>query len=373
MQLPQGIPGTILPDAHLLGELAPGRFPPVDGYNLSYLKPGATMGVISDDEYQAPLSAFWYRGLGRVVALTVEVDGPFSGAFARWNEYEDFLLTHARWLLSGGELDDVYVQVRREGQDAVVTLELAPESWASVSVPPKLVVIPPSEERADPYEPDLIWTGPQTLQARFRLDRPGIYRTLVRSGSRRFLRGPSLTLPYSPEYMPRTDRPAGDEVLAALAELTGGQQRTDVTTVFADPPRSPRTVSLLPALFVAALLLLIAEIAGRRLSLWERLSRSTSAPAPGVDEIEAVGSTDRAAEPSNRWSKWARVWQSVASRWRGSRATAPPRSPSAEDETIEGQRRSQPTSPASPAPSEKPPAVSDVFAQAKSRAKRRLK
>jgi len=35
-----------------------------DGYNLSYLKPGATQAAVTNDEYAAPLLAFWQRGAG---------------------------------------------------------------------------------------------------------------------------------------------------------------------------------------------------------------------------------------------------------------------------------------------------------------------
>ena len=47
-----------LPDLVLLGDLPPSAFPRVDGYNLTYLRPGATMGVVTTDEYQAPVLAF---------------------------------------------------------------------------------------------------------------------------------------------------------------------------------------------------------------------------------------------------------------------------------------------------------------------------
>ena len=53
-----------LPDMVLLGELPASAFPSVDGYNLTYLRPGATMGVVTTDEYKAPVLAFWHRGLG---------------------------------------------------------------------------------------------------------------------------------------------------------------------------------------------------------------------------------------------------------------------------------------------------------------------
>ena len=283
----EGIPGAFQAGARLLGELGalgPGEsFPATDGYNLCYLKPDATMAVASADEYRAPWSAAWYRGLGRAAAITLEVDGQYSGAFGSWDGYADFLVTHARWLLGGGgDLEGVFVEMTREGQDAVIRVELDPERASEYRVrPPRVLVLPPGVERQDPIEPSLSWTGPNSLQARVRLSRTGTYRTLVRSGEREardFVRGPIVTLPYSPEFVPRVDEPAGVEVLLELATLSGGEQRTDVASVFADPPRSSKRVSLLPWLFIASVVVLVLEIAGRRLSLWsrtgERFSRS---------------------------------------------------------------------------------------------------
>src|SRR5690606_18551315 len=161
----------------------------------------ATAAVISSDEYAAPWAAFWYRGLGRAAAITLEVDGQFSGQFGRWDSYEDFLVTHARWLLGGEDPDEVFVDIARQGQDAVITVELDPRRPGKGSgEKPQLIVVPPGTERADPIEPDFTWVGPDTLEGRFRLDRTGSWRTLVKTRGREIKRGPVVTLPYSPEF-----------------------------------------------------------------------------------------------------------------------------------------------------------------------------
>ena len=268
------LPGELVPDARLMGELAAGRLPDVGGYNLSYLKPQATLAAVSLDEYSAPWSAFWYRGLGRAAAVTFEADGPFTGAIGKWAGYDDFFVTHARWLLSGEQPGAVFLTAERDGLDAVVTVELDPDR-SEASALPTLVVVPPGDGRAPAVTPDLVWTGPDTLTARFRLDRTGSFRTLVTTpkpnGQADFTRGPAVTLPYSPEFMPRLGLPTGDAVLGEVATLSGGVARTDVTRMFADPPPSARRTPLLPWLALASVLLVVVEIAGRRLSLWERL------------------------------------------------------------------------------------------------------
>ena len=156
------------------------------------------------------------------------------------------------------------------GQDAVVTVELDPNRQAGLAKkPPRLFVVPPGLEREKTLLPDFQWIGPYTLRARFRMEETGTYRTLVQTEDGRLTRGPAVTLPYSPEYAPRPESESGRLVLAQVAELSGGQSRTDVLSILADPPRTARMLPLLPYLVIAAIVLLVTEIAGRRLSLWK--------------------------------------------------------------------------------------------------------
>jgi Mg-chelatase subunit ChlD len=364
---PAGIPGEVIPSAQLMGEFAAGKFPSVDGYNLSYLKPDATMGVVSQDEYAAPWSAFWYRGLGRAAAITVEVDGQYSGAFGKWDEYPDFLITHARWLLGGDTPDDVYLKLEREGQDAVVTVELDPDRPGKVTGDaPTLSILPPSDEREEVLDLPFQWTGPNSLQARFKLTRTGTYRTLVKLGGRNIVRGPAITLPYSPEFMPRVGLPEGRKVLAAISELTGGRERLDVLEAFADRPRSARMTSLLPWLFTAAVILLLLEIAGRRLSLWSKLSDAMEAVIPTGEPVVVPG-----AAPQRGWrQRLGRGWATLARR----QTARPPASAAGVVPTARtGELANAPPASAAPvAQAPAPTSAEKIFEQAKRRARRRL-
>ncbi|MEZ6068313.1 MAG: vWA domain-containing protein [Planctomycetaceae bacterium] len=368
---PDGIGGTMIPNARLMGELVElGRdgFPTADGYNLSYLKPDATAAVLSTDEYAAPWSAFWYTGVGRAAAITLEVDGQFSGQFGRWDSYDDFLITHARWLMGDDTPPDTYVDLYRAGQDAVVTVELDPNRpEKGTGEMPSVAVIPPGTERLQTIEPELTWVGPDTLEARFRLESTGSYRTMViappRDGGQqpRITRGPVVTLPYSPEFDPRGAGTIGSEVLAEVAELSGGVARTDVLEVLDDPPRAARTMSMLPVVFTAVLLLLLAEIAGRRLSLWEKLAEVTG------DAREKLLPERRPAQAGGA----ATGWFSRSRRDRQSRLPTPPRNTAGEANPAEA-TPAQPTRPQAPPPVEAKPSV-DIYAAAKNRARKRLK
>lgn len=229
------------------------------------------MGLRSEDDYQAPWLAFWYRGIGRAVALTIEVDGKYSGQFANWEDYEDFLITPSRWILGGEENQNFFVDVQQSGQTAVVRLELDPEQSQEFKAP-MLSVIIPGIEREDLVNKPFEWTGANTLEARFTMDREGTYRPLIRLGPNQNVRGPVLTLPYSPEFAPRRGLPSGPQLLNEMASLTGGVERIDPLTIFESPPHAIRYRSLATLLLTAAIALLLLEIAGRRFSLWERYS-----------------------------------------------------------------------------------------------------
>ncbi len=346
---PGGIPGAILSDARLMGELSPGGFPTVGGYNLCYLRPEATAAVISQDEYLAPWSAFWYRGLGRAAAITLEVDGNFSGQFGSWEAYEDFLITHARWLLGGDDPEDIYLTVDRQGQEAVVTLQLDPERIDSRTFDaPTLNAVLPGDEHEKTLQIPFTWRGAHTLEARFLLTRTGTYHTIVQLGPRQFVRGPVVTLPYSPEHAPRAALASGGKVLKDLAVLTGGTQRIDALEVFHDPPRAAGMYPLAIWLVGLGILLLLVEIAGRRLSLWSKLATAEESPA---------GSTAS-------WRTWL------------PKVSLPKRKQKrqvAHVKVASEASTKQPTS--APVPSKQPPsapAAEDIYRQAKNRAKRRL-
>ena len=218
-----------------------------------------------------------------------------------------------------------------------------------------LIVVPPGAEREAAQTPDFIWTGPDTLEARFRMDRTGTYRTLLKTGERKFVRGPSVTLPYSPEFAPRAGLPSGTETLKQVAEISGGKLRTDILEILADPPRSASSVSLIPWLMACAIGLLLTEIAGRRLALWQRVASLI----PERKAEAALGET--VVWPASR--KW---WdlplpRTTANRKARSAAGSAVPSPSA---------AAAPVAQSQPATEAKQPAI-DVFQQAKDRARRR--
>ena len=98
-------------------------------YNLSYLKPDASAGVLSTDEIHGSMVGLLVSRLGvRVSAITPRKStGSSPGISEHGTQYHDFLITHARWLMTGTAPGEIFIDLEREGQNSLVTVELDPE------------------------------------------------------------------------------------------------------------------------------------------------------------------------------------------------------------------------------------------------------
>ena len=267
-----------LADMVLLGELPRSSFPSVDGYNLTYLRPGATMGIVTTDEYEAPLLAFWHRGLGRVASLTAEVDGKYSQRLNAWRDFQGFAIGLGRWLLGGEPPTGTFARIERQGGQGIVRVELDPDrsrGGADDVRGATATIVPPGSSAAiEPRKLPLSWVDEDTLEGRFPVQSAGMYLGAVQLGSGAILPLAPLSLPYSPEFEPREDPDEGEKTLREIARVTGGVERTAWGDVF-DPHRlAARQVrDLVLPLALALLLLHLTEIAGRRL-LWFNVAQA---------------------------------------------------------------------------------------------------
>jgi hypothetical protein len=271
-------PTRTLPDMVLLGELPASPFPSVDAFNLTYLRPGATLGAVTTDDYNAPVLAFWHRGLGRVAALTAEVDSSHSRRLNAWGGFPGFAIGLGRWLLGGDPPSTVQATVERQGGQGVVRVELDPGRARGgaddVRAATATVVSPGDPGDAPSRKLTLAWVNEHTLEARFPLQNAGAYLGAVQLGSGTVLPLAPLSLPYSPEFEPRVDPAEGQRTLREIAHLTGGRERTTWDDAF-DPSglRDRQVRDLIIPLALALLVLHVTEVAGRRLLLFAAATR----------------------------------------------------------------------------------------------------
>jgi Mg-chelatase subunit ChlD len=298
-----------LPDMMLLGELPASAFPVVDGYNLTYLRPGATMGVVTKDEYKAPVLAFWHRGLGRVASLTADVDGPYSQRLNAWRDFPGFTIGLGRWLLGGQPPAGIQATLERQGGQAIVRVELDPgrrRGDAADLRAATATIVPPDERAGAPAQRLLLaWVDDDTLEARFPIQKAGLYLGAVQAGGGTVLPLAPLSLPYSPEFEPRQDPADGVNALREMARISGGVERTTWDDVFSARRLRHREVrDLVIPLTLLVLLLHVTEVGGRRLLLFAAARGRLARVVPRI----------------------AAVWRGVRlpSMWRSPRAAADP-------------------------------------------------
>ena len=335
-----------LADTILLGERPASAFPQVDGYNLTYLRPGATLGAVTTDEYGAPVLAFWHRGLGRVAALTAEVDGKYSGRLNAWRDFAPFSIGLARWLLGGDPPTGVQATIERQGSQGIVRVELDPDrprDTAAATRAPVAVLVPPGSGNAESVRLPLSWVGENTLEARFALRNSGVYVGAVEVVPGQVLSLPPLSLPYSPEFEPRADPEEGRITLREVARISGGTERTAWDDVFSTRGLRNRQVrDLVIPLALMLLLLHLTEIVGRRLLLFAAAPTWLRSHLPSLSSLGPL------------WS-----------RFRTLRTRRTPRT-----NTPETSHPSHPSHLSDPTPD--PAAVSSAMARAKSKAKSRV-
>ncbi len=246
----------------------------IGGYNLCYLRPEATPGAISRDEYKAPVVASWQVGAGRVLCYTGEADGKYAGAFAKSPETGDFYTSLARWVAGQSGALGEGMAVTQEVRNGVnrIQLHLDPERKAEpFAGVPQLQTLRarPGEAPRTEIVP-LAWTGPDTVVAEVPLDGDETALSTVSIPGQKPQSLAPVCLPYSPEYAPSPLGSGDDRGRAALERLarsTGGVERIDLSRVWKDLPRRPRSFPLAPWLLLAAVVCLLLEVLERRTGL----------------------------------------------------------------------------------------------------------
>ncbi|MEM6883725.1 MAG: vWA domain-containing protein [Verrucomicrobiota bacterium] len=201
----------------------------VDGYNLSYLRPDATAAVISGDEYDAPLVAFWNRGTGRSAAVSFSLSGKESGMIRSWEGYGDFIQTLIRWLQANEIPTGLSLQTNLMGNVLQIDFRHS-EEWSS--------------KLADMVPRILVGRGEQATveEVPWELMRPGHYSASVTLGPEEWLRGAvnlgEISLPFGPIINGANaewsrDRLRQQEVYE-ISRKSGGREILDLSSVWSE-------------------------------------------------------------------------------------------------------------------------------------------
>lgn len=244
-------------------------FPVLTGYLTCAEKATATVSLVSDTE--DPILAWWNTGAGKTLAWTSDAQGAWTGSFLQWDEAPAFFGGMVAKVIpgeeregrleadaSGGMLKIVYT-VENDGEEPARTeaTVLAPDGTETRAVL--------TETAAGRYEAqlDAALEGAYVL----RVAQTAADGTTLHAQEGGAVRG------FSSEYDLR-DEP--DDSLARLCAQTGGRVLGDTDSFWATSVQPAQTRRQLQgALCVAALCLLLADIALRKLPWEEAVARWT--------------------------------------------------------------------------------------------------
>lgn len=233
-----------------------------DGYNLSYLKPGAAQAAITQDEYAAPLLAFWQRGAGRVAAVSFPLGGDFSAKTRAWPQYGDLVQSLTRWLMGQDVPPGLGLRVAMDGSRLNADL-FYDETWNDriATSAPQLILARGAGGKTQPQPWERLAPG----HFRATIDVPGDdwLHGAVRVGNAAFPFGP-INAAVNPEWSFDPTRVAE---LNSLSVRSGGNERVDLSDVWR-AERPPAWRGIETWLLIALVLALIIEAWVTRTGGW---------------------------------------------------------------------------------------------------------
>ncbi|HUF61968.1 MAG TPA: vWA domain-containing protein [Verrucomicrobiales bacterium] len=283
--------------------------PEIDGYNLSYLREGeASQGVVSGDEYGAPLVSWAYRGTGRAGAVAFPLGGEFSERSRAWPGYGDFVQTFVRWLMGEDLPPGIGLRTELTGTELRLDLFYEGQDWErTFSTRPPLAVL--SEGRAGGPARPLTWQrmAPGHYQVAVQVPEGQPIRGAIRAGQQALSFGP-LVVGSSTEW---AFDPARIEDLRVTSTQSGGTRILDLQDAWLRPT-TRQFADIRTWLLVAALIAMLAEALVTRLGLspWPRRQwlmswlRRAPAPAAARQADPSVGA-QRVGVPSGRRARSA--------------------------------------------------------------------
>ncbi len=271
-------------DLPLIAQMPGKGAPDVGGYNVCFLKPGASAGIVTADENKTPILAFTEVGRGRSVAFTAELAGEFSGPFRKWKEAGQIFLSCIRWMNPSDEASDaIFTRMRRDEKGAELCIHLDPSrSRDPFRGTPETLVLTESANGIAKARIRMKWDSPHALSAKIASPPAGTsysYESASDPKGRSIsLRAGALRMPYPLEFRPERNPGRGRQFMERLAKTTGGGERITLDGIFETSSASESGRPFWRMLALLSLLAFVAEIAVRRF-----------APSAGLEDAGMQG------------------------------------------------------------------------------------
>ena len=288
----------------------------VDGYNLSYARPEATVALVSQDEYVAPLVAYMRVGAGRSMAISFPLGGDYSEKARDWDGYGDFTQTCARWLMGLDMPAGLALRHEMKGNSLTLDLLYDVEDWGD-----QLMTQAPIVRLTENNEPGFGVMWERIAPGRFRLTHELEEGKVVRGSA---LVG-DYTLPFGPfqvggdaEWVFEQER---IEELRNLAATTGGRELVDIQKAWVKPDQLV-TIGIRHWLAFGALMALLLDAFITRVG-WPLWGKSEKAAKPKEKVVKhkkvKIPAVKKEEEPSEDVKTPAQTSQSRRARYEKSK------------------------------------------------------
>jgi Ca-activated chloride channel homolog len=230
--------------------------PKMNAYIAVTAKNRAQVPLIS--EKKDPILAQWQYGLGNTLAFTSDMTGKWSGDWARWPEWPQFINGLVSKALPQYDSEQFRYTVSKESGNTVISLKGAEGQFLPLEVS---VVSQTGTDMDANVKP----TAPGEYEVIFP-NKPGMYflrakQTAEDGQDRLFQTG--FSVPYSDEYLLKG---TNKQLLKEFVDISGGKRLASPKEAFRPLTEQPkRKLPITEGLLVAAFLLLVLEITIRRL------------------------------------------------------------------------------------------------------------
>jgi hypothetical protein len=218
--------------------------PPVLGYVLTHVKPGAEVHLRAGED---PLLVSWRYGLGRVYAFTSDVSGRWGRHWVQWQAFPKWAAQMARLAVRNVSDHRLRTDFVRDGEEMSAVVDLFSASGRPVNHLKLEGLLTRADESLQ--QETFRQVAPGRYRTSFATPRRGINLLTVKQPS-----GPSgappvaltvpFIVPFSREYR---DMNANTELLERLAQQTGGKVlgddtlAADIEGLFTADPDAPGT------------------------------------------------------------------------------------------------------------------------------------
>jgi Mg-chelatase subunit ChlD len=257
------IPPQYVAPSPVLRSFVPAELPTLAAYAVTTPRDAAETVLISPSG--DPLLAHWQYGNGRTVAWTSGLQEDWAGAFGRWPGQVRFWGQVVRYAMGMPVELGIGVRAEVQAREVVLVVDALTDEGAPIDLAEAEAVVVAPSGRAWAYP--LRQQAPGRYRADFSVEEGGAYEVRVRVA-----RAGQPTRQETSGFVAVTDPEArtlspNDRLLNRLAAVTGGRQIADPAAAFAETgrPAGLGWQPLWPWLVGVALLLLVVEIAVRRL------------------------------------------------------------------------------------------------------------